>query len=882
VLLERSEELGVLRAALAEVSSGSHGRIVLVCGEAGAGKTALLREFCGAPGAPARTLWAACDPLFTPRPLGPLLDLAAATSELRGLTRPGAKPFDLAAGLLRALDRGTPTVVVLEDMHWADEATLDVVRLLARRLERAAVLLVLSYRDDQLDRSHPLRVVLGDLPAGGLVVRVTVGALSRAAVTDLARPAGLDAAKLHQQTGGNPFFVTEVLASGNKLIPPTVRDAVLARAASLRPRALDLLDSVAVMPGRAERWLVAELAQDAFDCLDECLTSGMLMASEGWVSFRHEIARLAVEDSLPPGRRAALHRAALSALSRSSPGDGDLARLAYHAEAAGDGDAVLRFAPAAAEQAIAAGARVQAAEEYARALRFASHLAAAERVSLLESFARQAPHKGAGQEAMAALREALAIHSGRGDLIGQGRVLTQLGRQLGVDGHLIEGRAAVHDAVAVLEQARLEQAPPDQAPPGRPGGAELARAYAALATNYGLTDEGEAIRWGTKAIALADEVGCADALIYMLNTVGTIEFRRGDAEGQAKLERSKEQAAASGDELGVARALLHLALVPVSQRDWALADQCLARAVAYCADRHLEAWVLWLTTLQAESELARGHWTRAADMATSVLNALPDRPGHVRVVALTVLARARARRGEAGYSAPLDEAAEIARSMSLPQSLSQVAAARAETAWLDRAPAEKIRAETQEACAAERKGLTWFVGEPACWQWRAGLPVDDPAWLAEPYRLEVTGDHAGAARWWRERQCDYEAALALASSADPGLLREALSEFRRLGAGPAAAITARRLRALGERGVPRGPRPGTAANPAGLTGRETEVLALLANGLGNTEIAAELVVSVRTVDHHVAAILKKLGARSRADARAAATRLGLVGLPILA
>jgi DNA-binding CsgD family transcriptional regulator len=647
-------------------------------------------------------------------------------------------------------------------------------------------------------------------------------------------------------------------------------DAVLARAASLSTRALDLLDAVAVAPGRAERWLAAELAGDAFDCLDECLTSGMLTASEGWISFRHEIARLAVEESLPPGRRAALHQAAMTALSRSPTRDADLARLAHHAEAAGDGEAVLRFAPAAAQQAISTGARLQAADEYAQALRFANRLPPAERVSLLESFASLAPHTGAGQQAIAALQDALAIHKESDDLVGQGRVLTQLGRQLGIDGQLLEGRSAVHDAVAVLEQAWLVQAPLDQAPHGQAragaqGGAELARAYAALATNYGLTGEDEAISWGTKAIALADEVGCGDVLIYMLNTVGTIEFRRGDAEGQAKLERSRELADASGDELGVARAFLHLAMVPAAQHFWMLADQYLGRAVAYCVDRGLESWVLWLTALQAESELARGNWARAADLATLVLNALLDQPGHVRVVALTVLARARARRGEAGYWAPLDEAAEIVRSMSMPGSLSKVGAARAEAAWLDRAPAEKTRAETEDACAVEREGLTWFAGDSACWRWRAGLPIDSPAWLAEPYRMEVSGDHAGAARWWRERQCDYEAALALASSADPRLLREALSEFRRLGARPAAAITARRLRALGEQGVPRGPRPGTAANPAGLTGRETEVLALLANGLSNTEIAAELVVSARTVDHHMAAILKKLGARSRAD-----------------
>jgi DNA-binding CsgD family transcriptional regulator/tetratricopeptide (TPR) repeat protein len=864
VLLERSEQLEVLRAALAEASSGSRGRIVLLSGEAGAGKTALLREFCGAPGGPARVLWAACDPLFTPRPLGPLLDLAASLADLSDLAVAAIKPYDLAAGLLRALRTRPPAVVVLEDMHWADEATLDVARLLLRRLAQVAALLVLSYRDDELGRSHPLRIVLGDLPKDGLVSRVAVGGLSRAAVEVLARPAGLDAARLHQQTAGNPFFITEVIASGNKLIPPTVSGAVLARVAALTTPALDLLDAVAVAPGRAEQWLVAELAGDAFDCLDECLTSGMLTASDGWISFRHEIARLAVEESLPPGRRTGLHRAALAALSRLPAQEADLARLVHHAEAADDGPAVLRFAPAAAEQAIAAGARLQAADEYARALRFASGLAPADRVGLLEAFAGQAYHVGYSQQAMAALGEALAIHQDLGDLVGQGRVLTQLGRQLGVDGQFLQGRSTVHDAVAVLEQD------------GVSGRAELARACAVLATSYGLTDEDEAIRWGTRAIALADQAGCADALIYTLNTVGTIEFRRGDPDGQAKLERSIELAAAAGDEIGVARAYLHLALVPVSLRDWALADQQLARALAYCTGRELESWVLWLTAMQAESELARSHWARAEEMAASVLAALPDRPDHIRAVALTVLGRARARRGDDGYWAPLDEAAEVVRSMTLPQSLSQVAAARAEAAWLDRASAERIRAETQEASALEHRGLAWFVGEPACWQWRAGLPVDDPEWLAEPYRLEVTGDHARAARWWRERECDYEAAVALASSDDPGLLREALSEFGRLGARPAAAIAARRLRGLGERGVPRGPRPGTAANPAGLTARETEVLALLAGGASNAAIAAELVISARTVDHHVAAILRKLGVTSRAQARDEATRRGLL------
>jgi DNA-binding CsgD family transcriptional regulator len=206
-----------------------------------------------------------------------------------------------------------------------------------------------------------------------------------------------------------------------------------------------------------------------------------------------------------------------------------------------------------------------------------------------------------------------------------------------------------------------------------------------------------------------------------------------------------------------------------------------------------------------------------------------------------------------------------------------IAGARAEAAWLDGA-ATRIAEETEQAVALEKSSVLWFAGESSCWQWRAGLLADDtqmPDALADPYLLEASGDAVAAARWWQDRECGYDAALTLASSNDPVLLRRALDEFRRLGAGPAGTIVARKLRALGERGLPRGPRPATAANPAGLTERELDVLSLLAAGMRNAEIADRLVVSARTVDHHVSAILRKLGARSRGAAVLTAVRLGL-------
>jgi predicted ATPase len=431
-LLERAEQLALLDEALTTVAAGGHGRTALVLGEAGIGKTALLRGFSDSVAGSARVLWAACDHLFTPRPLGPFLDLAeAASGQWTAWLGEAARPYDVAAALLAELGSGGTAVLVLEDVHWADAASLDVIRLLARRIEAVPALFVLSYRDDELDRPHPLRLVLGDLSGGGQVTRVELGGLSRAAVATLARPQGLDAGELHARTGGNPFFVTEALAAGTGRIPHTVRDAVLARAARLGPAAGALLDAAAVIPGRAELWLLERLVPAAADSLDECLGSGILLAGDGWVAFRHEIARLVVEESLPPGRRAALHRDALLALASPVSGAPDLARLAHHAEAAGDTEAVLKYAPAAAAQAAAAGARREAAGLYARALRFADALEPAGRAELLEGFAGVAYFTGMDQEAAAALREAVEIHRARGDLLRQGDALRRLASQLG-------------------------------------------------------------------------------------------------------------------------------------------------------------------------------------------------------------------------------------------------------------------------------------------------------------------------------------------------------------------------------------------------------------------------------------------------------------------
>ncbi|HUP35130.1 MAG TPA: AAA family ATPase, partial [Candidatus Limnocylindria bacterium] len=346
-LLEREPALEALAAALGEAAAGE-GRVALVYGEAGIGKTSLVDHFtrAHAGAAPARTLWGACDSLHTPRPLGPVYDIAPqAGPALRERLDAGAPPRAIFSAVLGELGRRPPVVVVLEDLHWADAATLDLVKFLGRRIRQVPALLVLTYRDDELGPRHPLRIVLGDLATSPAVRRVPLAPLSIAAVQALAAGQRLDAGALHRQTGGNPFFVTEALASREAGIPPTVRDAVLARAARLSLAGRAALDAAALVGAQVDPWLLAELVDDAAPAAEECVALGMLRAQGDLLAFRHELARQAILDTIAPPRRRALHALALRALGAPPAGVPDPTRLAHHAEGAADADAVLTHAP---------------------------------------------------------------------------------------------------------------------------------------------------------------------------------------------------------------------------------------------------------------------------------------------------------------------------------------------------------------------------------------------------------------------------------------------------------------------------------------------------------------------------------------------------------
>ena len=549
-------------------------------------------------------------------------------------------------------------------------------------------------------------------------------------------------------------------------------------------------------------------------------------------------------------------------LEARADGTIDLARLAHHADGAGDAAAVLRLAPSAAEHAAAVGAHRQAAAQYARALRYASDLPPAARAEILERQAHESFLSDQFDVSIASGQEAVEQFQEAGDQRRAGDVLRQHSSHLRCTGHPVdEAQAAGCAAVTLLEEL----------PPGR----ELALAYCNLASlSLNADDADGTAMFGQRALALAEDLDDREALVHILNTLGTADLLAGRAGGRTLLERSLALAHEAGLEEHVGRAFINIGWGSNRSRDYAGVTDLLRSGIDYCDERGLVLWQQYLVAYLVRVAFDEGRWSEAIELSQPLLR--DPRAMLPRVPVLVVGALVRARRGEPGVHALLDEAFELAEPTGELQHLAPVVAAQAEVAWLAGRPAAADEATSAALEASIARRATWLVGELACWRWRNGLAQDIPESAAEPYALEMGGQWARAADSWCERGCVYEAALARSSSNNEGAMRQALSELQQLGAHTTATIVARQLRELGARDLPRGPRPTSRHNDASLTTREVEVLELVAAGLTNPQIAASLYISRKTAEHHVSSILVKLGTTTRTEAAAAAVRRGLV------
>jgi DNA-binding CsgD family transcriptional regulator/tetratricopeptide (TPR) repeat protein len=864
-LLERDHCFKQLSALLHLATTGQ-GRTVLISGEAGIGKTALVEQFVSQQGRAATRLWGACEALFTPRPLGPLYDLA---TQVRGrlpeLLAGNAERATLFSALLEELQKSpVPTIVVFEDVHWADEATLDLIKFLGRRLPHLPALFLITYREPEVNPDHPLRVVIGDLP-GQAVARLPLTPLSEHAVTLLAQQAGRPAEGLYTVTGGNPFFVTEILASDTLGVPLMVRDAVLARMARLSAEARMLLELVSVVPARTERWLLSAILCSPEEALVECLTCGMLSLDHTTVAFRHELARQAVESTLSPLRRQTLHAQVLGALGNRGEDPSQAARLVHHALGADDSVLAARYAVLAARQASAQGAHREAAAHYATALGSANQFALEQQAELLEGRAYECYLTGQIEEAIEARHAALEIWRKLNRLDQVGQTMRCLSRLYWFLGKTCEAQHYADEAVELLETL--------------PPTSKLAMAYSNRAQLFLVADNtAEAVRWGERAIALAEELGDSETLVHALNNVGTALFTGTDERGRAHLERSLQLSQERGWEEHVARAYTNLACGAIGGRNYSLAERFLQDGLAYCTEHDLDAWGTYTRAWLGQARFERGTWDDAVLEATRVLDHYPLTVAS-KIPALVVLGWVRVRRGDPGSTPILDEALKLALTTEEIQRIAPVATVRAEAAWLH-GDLVQCLAEAQMGYDLGLKYLDpWRLGPLAFWMWRAGGLTSVPLPIAEPFARQIKGDWQGAAELWAQIGCPYEQALALADGDTEAMLK-ALALLEQLGARPAAALVRSRLRKLGVAGLPRGPRPSTRTNRAGLTSRQQEVLRLMAEGCSNAEIASRLFTSPRTIDHHVSAILTKLGVHSRAQAIHAAFHQELFPTPL--
>jgi DNA-binding CsgD family transcriptional regulator len=857
-LLERESQLQLLEDARGGVEAGE-GCVALVYGEAGIGKTSLVEHFLHQQSDTWRILRGACESLFTPRPLGPLHDIAAQTGgKLRERLESATDRGAIFAASLAELGR-QPTIMVVEDIHWADEATLDLLKYLGRRIQQTAALMILTYRDDELGTDHPLRWLLGDLAASTASRRVAVPALSPAAVGRLAGDRQIDAVRLHQLTNGNPFFITEVLETEGRL-PETVRDAVLARAARLAQPAREVLEAAAVIGQQIEPWLLRQLAGADTSAVQQCFDAGMLQAAGSAYAFRHALARQAVLASIAMPRRIELHRQALRLLKDAAATRADLARLAYHAEGAQEAALVLEYAPAAARQASAAPAHREAAALYELALQFGDLLDPASHAQMLEACAVELTYANRFADCVPIFQQATALWDATGNRLRQGDALSILSISLYAIARTQEAEQASRSAIDVLELL--------------PPGPELARAYRSQCyLRMENRDCAEAVRWGEKAMALAEQFGDTDTVARSCNYAGCGLMVLDLEAGRRMMKRGLAIALAGNAPFAAGGIYANLAQMLAELHCFSDAREVLGEGMPYCLDQDDHYHVQGMRIVEAAIAFRQGKWKDAAEALDRAAQS-PGTDTYWHTLAITTRARLGLRVGDNDGTA-LAEALEFsARTGALP-TLAGPRAAAAESAWL---AGDNVQAAKEAGAAYElalSKKHPWIAGELAFWRWRAGDEFTAPEWIAAPFAAQIAGDWRAAAELWMQLGCPYEQGMALMDG-DQAAQLEALTIFERLGTKPILEKLKLQLRSQGVRGIRRGPRPSTRTNAFGLTAREFQVLGCLVKGSSNSAIAKQLSLSPRTVEHHIASILQKTRAQSRSEAVALALREHLI------
>lgn len=867
MLIEREEALRLLSEA-ADRSVRARGEVLLVAGEAGIGKTSLLRHFVDNLPPLVGSAWGACDALFTPRPLGPLMDMAPALGpECQSLIRGGAEASDLFLGLIDAVERQNDGIVlVFEDAHWADNATLDLLKFLCRRIMALRALVIISFRDDEVGPDHPLTALIGDLPSRA-VTRVELSGLSPEGVQKLASQYHRTESGVHALTSGNPFFVTELLShpdGDDQNFPQSIRAAVQTRLTRLKPDEQQLIIALATVPHSVETRLLDLIDTDFGNLLGAaCLSCGILdEAANGAVSFRHELARQAVLSTLTRKQLREVNARMLDILRRTSLAEDYCDLAAHFSTAADNAEAILHYAPLAAKHAAHLGAHQESAKHLANALRFVDQAEPQVAAQLMEDWAYEAGLADQiSDEVLAARKRAIVLWRAAPRMDKVGHNYRWLWRLHWYRGETEEAARAEQTALATLEAV--------------PPSAELAMAYSTRSQIHFLNGRtGEAVEWGERALALAKQFDDVATQVHAMTNIGSAMLFANDASGKPFMEESLALARRHHLHEHAARVYTNFSEYAIFTRDFPLAEQLVSEGIAFDTRLTLDSWTYYLVGRQAQLRLDQGRLHDAETIARGVL-AIDKLTVVMRMPALTVLAITRARMGAADADDLLQDALEKACALEEAQNIAPLRLCLIEQAYLQ----GKLDAARAECAAIAALGVDllepWHRDALALWMHRLALPIDtritpDPT---GPIALEIAGDALAAAQAWEAMAVPFEAALSrlhVTGAGQANSLAQAIKDLEAIGADAGATYARRQALDLGiVHQTPRrrrGPYRAARSHPLGLTAREVQTLQLIVDGASNREIAELVSRSQRTVEHHVSAILVKLNATNRMQA----------------
>lgn len=861
-LIERDGFFETLHAKLKDAVSGE-GHCILVCGEAGIGKTSIVKAFYGDKKSSCNIYLGTCDDLFTPRPLAPLYDILlqmkVVTGESNGNFGDRARLF---TGFLNELENQTrTTLIIIEDVHWADEATLDFIKFFARRISQFRCLFILTYRDNEIRSSHPLRSVLGQLPPDSFT-RLRLTPLSRQAVEKMSAEKGYKGENVYNISNGNPFYVTEILATYSAGVPNNIKDSILSTYHRLDPETKSAWQILSVLPTGFELKYLEKMAPSFAAAIHRCLELQIMVLKDQVLLFKHELFRRAIEGFLSPIVRIALNKNILDLLKESFEQNREIERIIHHAKNANEYELVVQYAPMAARQAACVGSHIEASKLYLTAIEYYQGNDKEVLIQFYEAYAYECYIINHIRDAIIYQGKALKISQEKNQVAHVGNSLRILSRLWWYDGNRDEAEKYGNLAVDILQSQ----------PSSRPKAMAFSNMSQLKLFSGNIT---ESLEWGNMAVEMAKELNDDEMLCHALNNVGSGLMRTKLSEGEGKklLIESLDMALSNSYHEQAARAYLNLISGSLICKNYDEATRLLEDSINYCEERDLHFARNYNLYFKSLFLMETGDWKQAVSIIQDML-VNSNQPNSIKIGALVVLATIKLRRGETDASLYLDEARTLALMAKEYQRIIPVMIACLEYEWVT---GKQVISEPEILACIDLipLGNVFQNSELVFWLQKAKRHAVLLPELYEPYEGLKAGRVNAAVTFWDKKNCSYQKGLALSEGTEDDK-RNALSVFERLGADAVYEKLKRDMRASGIRKIPRGQRESTKTNPAQLTNRELDVLQLLKDGGQNKEIAESLFISSKTVDNHISSIFFKLNVNTRAKAVNEAIQLNII------